>query len=165
MIKYLYSAADDKRLSDGLKLDIVICVVMMVVALTVGITTCNFVTDDNATLLKIINIVVSSVCLCTAVYFILNGIVPKTARRNYIEKMLFSTPISMRGKVIGEGKKITATKQIELIELRILDEEEKEFVLYWDLKKDKPDFIGHVVEFCVVNNRIMGYGDADEASD
>lgn len=165
MIKYLYSNADERKLSNGLKLDIILCVVMIVVAVTVGITTCNLVNDNNATMLKIINIIVSSICLCTAVYFVLNGIIPKTARRNYIETMRCSTPSLICGKVIGDGKKITATKRIELIELRILDEEERESVLYWDLEKDKPNFVGHIVDFYVVNNRIIGYGDDNEASD
>lgn len=164
MKKYLYSESDERKISVKIKKDVFICLGLVVAAIAVGIITCNLVTDDNATMLKIINIIMSSVCLCTTAYFILNRIIPGSAKRDYVERMLYSKSNAIRGKVIGDGKKITAMKRIDLIELRILNAEGKELVLYWDAEIDKPDFVGHIIEFYVVNNKIIGYGDADETS-
>ncbi len=165
MIKYLYSEVDTRELSLKLKRDVFICVILLIVAVTVGIFTCTFVTDDNAMLLKIINIVLSSVCLCITVYFILNRIVPISAKRTYIEKLLHTDPSTVCGKVTDGGKKITAMKRMEFIETCVLNEDGKELILYWDSAIAKPDFVGHTVNFYVVNNKIVGYGDEDEAGD
>lgn len=153
MIKYLYSEADERMLSKSLKADIIICVFLLITAVVVGVFTCHMVNDDNATILKVINIIESSMCLCTTAYFALNRIIPKSAKRTYIEKILDSSPIIVRGKVIGDGKKITVLKRITLIELCIINEEGKESVLYWDSDIVEPDFIGHIIEFYVVNNK------------
>lgn len=163
MIKHLYSKLDERELSVRLKIDVLICVLLLVVAVTVAVITCTMVTDDNAVILEIINIILSAVCLCVIAYFILNRIVPNSAKREYIEKLLRTKPCTVRGKVVGDGKKITAMKRMELIEVCILNEEDEELVLYWDSKIDKPDLVGHIVDFYVINNKIVGYGDVDEA--
>ena len=39
-------------------------------------------------------------------------------------------------------------------------EEGKDWILYLDAEKQTKDLKGHIVEFKVVNNKIVGYGDA-----
>lgn len=160
MTKYLYSRDDVKKLVDELKSDGIRCAVLLAVAVAVAVTTCGVVTDENAMLLKTVNVLVSSVCLCTVVYFILNRILPKRARKNYVEKMQRSTKKTVRCKVMETGKKITAIKYIDLLELVVLSEEGKTQVLYWDLANGEQHFVGHIVEFYVVNNKIIGYGES-----
>lgn len=164
MIKNLYSRDNVKMLSHSLRIDMLICVVLIIVAITVGVITCFFVTDENASLFKVIDIIVSSLCICVAVYFILNRIRPKRARKQYIERMLNSTSKSIRCKVIEIGKKITIEKYINLLELLVVNADGKELILYWDLENAMQNFVGHIVRFCIVNNKIIGYGDADETT-
>lgn len=164
MRTYLFSQADVKRLSSELKSDRLLCAGLMTLAVVFGVITCRLVTDENAMLLKTANILVSSLCLCVVVYRVLNRIIPRKARKNHIEKMLRSSPKALRCKVMKEGKKITAIRYVALTELLVLNEEGKELVLYWDAASGKQNFVGHIVEFYVVNNKIVGYGGANEAS-
>lgn len=164
MIKYLYSRDDLKTLSHSLRIDMLICVMLIIVAITVGVITCFFVTDENASLFKVIDIILSSLCVCITAYFILNRIRPKRARKQYIERMLNSASKSIRCKVIEIGKKITIEKHINLLEFIVINADDKELVLYWDLEDAMQNFVGHIVKFCIVNNKIIGYGDADETT-
>lgn len=160
MMKQLYTTDDVRELSSGIRKFAALCVALVVIAVGAGVASCFFITDANANMLKIINIVFSSACGCTALYFLLNSVIPAHAKKNYAEKMLNSTSKTVRGRVTDKGKRITTVKYKDLAELRLNDEEGKETVLYWDMEKGEPDFVGHIVEFRVVNNKIVGYGDA-----
>lgn len=161
----LYSRADVQKLSSELKKDSLLCASLLSLAALFGIITCRLVTDENAMLLKAVNILVSSLCLCFAVYRVLNRILPRKARKKYIKKMLNAPEKTVRCKVMKEGKRITAIKYVDLTELLVLNEDGKELVLYWDSASGEQKFVGHIVEFSVVNNKIVGYGGANEASD
>lgn len=160
MINMLYSIDDVKTLKSRMWIYGVVCIALVAVAVAVGVVTCFLVNDDNAKWLKIIDIVLTSLCGCVALYLLFNYVTPIRARKNYIEKMLNSTSKTVRGRVTGKGKKITTVKYINLSELRLNDEEGKELILYWDEDVGEQNFEGHVVEFKVVNNKIVGYGDA-----
>ena len=73
--------------------------------------------------------------------------------------MLNSPCKKVRCRVIDNGKDITAVKHITLSEIRLTDENGKERILYWDKQIALPEFASHFVEFEVVNNKIVGYGD------
>lgn len=160
MMNELYTQEDVKNLSARIWKCAAICIGVIVIALGVGITTCFFVTDENAKLLQTINIVLSSLCACVALYFLLNEIMPKRAKKAYVEKMLNSTAKMVRGRVADVGKKVTVVKYVSTYEVRLLDEEGKDWILYLDAEKQTKDLKGHIVEFKVVNNKIVGYGDA-----
>ena len=160
MMKMLYSKDDVQSLKKRMWIYAVVCITVVVIAVGVGVVTCFLVNDDNAKWLKIIDIVFTSLCGCVALYLLFNYVTPIRARKNYIEKMLGSKSKTVRGRVTGKGKKITTVKYINLSELRLNDEEGKEVILYWDEDCGEQNFEGHVVEFKVVNNKIVGYGDA-----
>ena len=160
MMKMLYSKDDVQSLKKRMWIYAVVCITVVVIAVGVGVVTCFLVNDDNAKWLKIIDIVFTSLCGCVALYLLFNYVTPIRARKNYIEKMLGSKSKTVRGRVTGKGKKITTVKYINLSELRLNDEEGKEVILYWDEDCNEQNFEGHVVEFKVVNNKIVGYGDA-----
>lgn len=160
-MKELYTKEQVQKLTLNIRKLAALCIALVVVAIAEGITTCFFVNESNAVLLKIINIVVSSVCLCVALYFLLNGILPVRARKNFISRLLNSPTIKLKGRVIGRGKSMTNVKYIELTELHISDENGKEHILYWDLENGDPDFEGHIIVFDVVNNKIVRYGEAE----
>ena len=160
MMKMLYKNEDVQNLKKRMLIYTVVCIALVVIAIGVGVATCFVVNDDNAKMLKIIDIVLTAVCGCVALYFLFNEVIPTRARKNYIEKMLNSTSKTVRGRVLGKGKKITTVKYVNLSEIRLNDEEGKELILYWDEDNGKQDFEGHIVEFKVVNNKIVGYGDA-----
>lgn len=160
MINMLYTKDDVKTLKSRMWRYAAICIAVVVIAVAVGVITCILVNDSNAKWLKIIDIVLTSLCGCVALYLLFNYVTPIRARKNYIEKMLNSTTKTVRGRVTGKGKKITTVKYINLSELRLNDEEGKEIILYWDEDCGEQNFEGHVVEFKVVNNKIVGYGDA-----
>ena len=156
----LYTKEDVANLKKRMWKYAAICIAVVTVAVAVGVVTCFLVNDSNAKWLKIIDIVLTSLCGCVALYLLFNHVTPIRARKNYIEKMLNSTAKTVRGRVTGKGKKITTVKYINLSELRLNDEEGKEVILYWDEDCNEQNFEGHVVEFKVVNNKIVGYGDA-----
>lgn len=160
MMNELYMQEDVQQLSARIWKYAAVCIGLIVVALGVGITTCFFITDDNANVLQTINIVLSSLCGCTALYFLLNEIMPKRARKAYVEKMLNSTAKTVRGRVAKIGRKVTVVKYVSTYEVQLLDETGKDRILYLDAETQTPDFTGHIVEFKVVNNKIVGYGDA-----
>lgn len=160
MIKQLYAKDDVQNLGSRMWKFAAICIALVVLAVGVGVATCFLITDDNVSMLKTIDILLSCVCGCVALYFLFNGVIPVRARKNYVEKMLNSTARTVRGRVIGKGKKITTVKYINLSELRLNDENGKEVILYWDNDAGEQNFEGHIVEFKVVNNKIVGYGDA-----
>ena len=160
MINMLYTKEDIQSLKKRMWIYAVVCITVVVIAVAVGVVTCFLVNDSNAKWLKIIDIVLTALCGCVALYFLFNYVTPTRARKNYIEKMLNSTTKTVRGRVTGKGKKITTVKYINLSELRLNDEEGKEVILYWDEDCNEQNFEGHVVEFKVVNNKIVGYGDA-----
>lgn len=160
MMNMLYSNEDVANLKKRMWIYTAVCIALVAVAVAVGVATCFLVNDNNAKWLKIIDIVLTSLCGCVALYFLFNGVIPVRARKNYIEKMLNSTTKTVRGRVLGKGKKITTVKYINLSELRLNDEEGKEIILYWDEDIGEQNLEGHVVEFKVVNNKIVGYGDA-----
>lgn len=160
MMKELYTSDDAKCLTARMWKFAAICISLAAVVLGVGIATCFFVNDDNATWLKVLDIVLGSVCGCVALYLLFNGVIPARARRNYINKMLASPSKTVRGKVTGKGKKITVVKHMDFSELHLIDENGKQIILYSDNDTDGYDYEGHVVEFKVVNNKIVGYGDA-----
>ena len=160
MMNMLYSNEDIQSLKKRMWIYGVVCIAVVAVAVAVGVVTCFLVNDNNTRWLKIIDIVLTSLCGCVALYFLFNHVKPLRARKNYIEKMLGSKSKTVRGRVTGKGKKITTVKYINLSELRLNDEEGKEIILYWDEDIGEQNFEGHVVEFKVVNNKIVGYGDA-----
>lgn len=160
MMKMLYTKEDAANLKKRMWIYAAVCIAVVVIAVGVGVVTCFLVNDDNAKLLKFIDIVLTAVCGCVALYFLFNYVTPLRARKNYVEKMVNSTPKTVRGRVLGKGKKITTVKYINLSELRLSDENGKEIMLYWDEEKGEQNFEGHIVEFKVVNNKIVGYGDA-----
>lgn len=160
MIKELYTEGDVKNLSTRVWQYAAVCIGLLVIALGVGIVTCFFVTDENANMLQTIDILLTSICGCVALYFLLNEIMPKRAKKAYVEKMRNSTAKTVRGRVVNIGKKVTVIKYVSTYEVQLLDEEGKELVLYLDAEKQTQDFKGHIVEFKVVNNKIVGYGDA-----
>ena len=65
------------------------------------------------------------------------------------------------GRVFDKGKKITLLKYLKFAELRFTDEEGNERILYWDTDNDEPNFENRIVGFQIVNNKIVGYGDAE----
>ena len=65
------------------------------------------------------------------------------------------------GRVFDKGKKITLLKYLKFAEFRFTDEEGNERILYWDTDNDEPNFENRIVEFQIVNNKIVGYGDAE----
>ena len=160
MMKMLYTKDDVNSLKKRMWIYAAVCIAVVLIAVGVGAATCFLVNDNNAKWLKIIDIVLSSLCGCVALYFLLNYVIPIRARKNYVEKMVNSTPKTVRGRVLGEGKKRTTLKYINLRELHLSDEEGKEILLYWDEDFSGHNFEGHIVEFKVVNNKIVGYGDA-----
>lgn len=160
MMNMLYSKEDVISLKKRMWLSVAISITAVVIAVGVGVVTCFLVNDNNATWLKIIDIVLTSVCCCVALYFLFNYVIPNRARKNYVENMVNSTPNTVRGRVTGMGKKITTIKYIELSELHLCDEYGKEIILYWDSDVGEQNFEGHIVEFKVVNNKIVGFGDA-----
>ena len=156
----LYTKEDVKRLKKRMWKYAAICIAVVAVAVAVGVVTCFLVNDGNAKWLKIIDIVLTALCGCVALYLLFNYVTPIRARKNYIEKMLNSTSKTVRGRVTGKGKKITTVKYINLFEIRLNDEEGKELILYWDEDCGEQNLEGHIFEFKVVNNKIVGYGDA-----
>lgn len=160
MMNMLYSNEDVKNLKKRMWIYAAVCIALVVIAVGVGVVTCFLVNDDNAKWLKIIDIVLTAVCGCVALYFLFNYVIPVRARKKYMEMMLGSTAKTVRGRVTGKGKRITTVKYINLSELRLSDENGKEIMLYWDEENGEQNFEGHIVEFKVVNNKIVGYGDA-----
>ena len=160
MMKMLYSKDDVQSLKKRMWIYAVVCITVVVIAVGVGVVTCFLVNDSNAKWLKIIDIVFTSLCGCVALYLLFNYVTPIRARKNYIEKMLGSKSKTVRGRVTGKGKKITTVKYINLFEIRLNDEEGKELILYWDEDCGEQNLEGHIFEFKVVNNKIVGYGDA-----
>ena len=160
MKKTLYTDEDVRRLRKRIGKYAALCIALVGTAVAVGVTTCFFVTDANAKTLKTVNIVFSAACGCVALYFLFNYLLPARARKNYTEQMLRSTVKTVRGRVAGKGRKITLVKHLSHSELRLYDEAGKEIVLYWDDANGETAFEGHIVEFQVVNNKIVGYGDA-----
>lgn len=159
MTKRLYSKEDVEKLSSLMWKYAALCIALVVIAVNVSVIFCFFVTDDNANMLKNINIILCSVFGCVALYFLFNGVTPVRAKKNYVEKMLNSPCKKVRGRVIDNGKDITAVKHITLSEIRLTDENGKERILYWDKQIALPEFASHFVELEVVNNKIVGYGD------
>lgn len=156
----LYTKEDVVGLKSRMWKFAAICISAVVGAIAIGVVICFLVNDDNAKWLEILNIILTAVCGCVSLYFLFNYVLPIRARKNYIEKMLNSTSKLVRGRVLGKGKKRTAVKHVNLFELRLADEEGKEIILYWDSDIAEKDFNGHIVEFKVVNNKIIGYGNA-----
>ena len=68
---------------------------------------------------------------------------------------------TVRGRVFGKGKKITLVKHLNFSEFRFTDEKGNERILYWDTDNGEPDFGNRIVVFQLVNNKIVGYGDAE----
>lgn len=160
MIKDLYSAEDAKKLGNSIRKYAIIIAALLLCAAAVGVATCFSVNDGNASLFKIVNIIVTSLCFCAALYFFFNEIQPMAARKNFIEKMVNSPGRKFRCRVTRRGKTLTSARHIKLTELQVYDENGKEQILYWDMENGEPDFQGHIVEFKLVGNKIVGYGDA-----
>ena len=161
MMKQLYSEDDVKKLGDKIRKYAVIDIELVILALGVGITICFFVTDSNAKILEAANILFSSVCGCTALYFLLNTILPAREKKLYISRMRRASAKTVRGRVFGKGKKITLVKHLNFSEFRFTDEKGNERILYWDTDNGEPDFGNRIVVFQLVNNKIVGYGDAE----
>lgn len=160
MVKELYSEEDVRELSSGMWKNAALSISLVVAAVAIGVVSCFFVTDANANILKYVNIALSSVCGCVALYVLLNGVAPKKARKNYISKVLDSESELLRGVVTGKGKTRIAAKYIKFCELFLTDEEGNERTIYWDMEIGEPEFEGAAVEFSIVKNKIIGYGDA-----
>ena len=161
MMKQLYSEDDVKKLGDKIRKYTLIDITLVILALGVGITVCFFVSDRNAKILEAANILFSSVCGCTALYFLLNTILPARAKKNYTLRMCRASSKTVCGRVFDKGKKITLLKYLKFAELRFTDEEGNERILYWDTDNDEPNFENRIVGFQIVNNKIVGYGDAE----
>lgn len=161
MVKQLYSEDDIKKLRAEIRKFAAVDIGVVLFALSVGIATCFFVSDSNARILETVDIVLSSVCGCIALYFLFNAILPTRAKKNYISHLLSSDAKTVRGEVLDKGKKITIVKYINSSEISIIDEKGNKRILYWDLDNGEPDFEGQVVGFQVVHNKIIGYGDVE----
>ena len=161
MIKQVYTSDDVKKLNAVIRKFLIIDIALIALALGVGIATCLLVNGDNARVFETIDITLSSVCGCVALYYIFNYIAPVRARKNYIVRVLNSPAKTVRGRVAGKGKRITALKYMIFCELTLFDEEGNERLLYWDIANGEPEFEGHIVELKAVNNKIVAYGDAE----
>lgn len=159
MMKQVYTADDVKKLNFVIRKFLIIAIALVILALGVGIATCFLVNDGNAMVLEIIDIALSSVCGCVAIYFLLNNITPARAKKRYIVKALNSPAKTVRGRVMSKGREITAIKHMKFRELKVYDEEGNERVLYWDTANGEPEFEGHILEFKAVGNKIVAYGD------
>lgn len=156
----LYTEKDLKKLGAQLKKYAIICAVPAAVAVVVGVVVCFFVTEANAAALKTFNIIFSCVGFCAALYVLFNYVLPVKAKKDFVFRMVNSNAKKARGKFVGKGRKITVEKHLTFFEIVIQDASGKEQVLYFDSEIPMPAFEGHVVEFSVVNNKIVGYGDA-----
>ena len=74
MMKELYSSNDIKHLRIRMWKFASVCIALAIIIIGVGVATSFLITDDNASMFKIIDIVLGSVCGCVALYLLLNGV-------------------------------------------------------------------------------------------
>lgn len=153
----LYSYCELEHLIQKKKIYVVISVGVFIVALAVSIVLCFFISDSNATLLQVINIVLCSLGGCTSMFLYFNNILPLKNRQAYVRQIISGNKKSIGCVVIAIGGLITVSKNISAYEITVKTDDEAELLLYWDKEKEIPDIIGKNVSFEIVQNTVFGY--------
>lgn len=154
----LYKAEDVEILKSRVRKYTFLCALVMAVAVAVSVAMCFLVTDENATALKITNILVCCTGSCASLYWILNCILPPYHRAKYVTHLLWGGRRTLRATVTGTGRLITVSKDVLCREINLALAEDCETVLLCDAAYDLPDMRGKEVEFVTVQNKIVGYG-------
>lgn len=140
------------------------CAAVAIFIFTFAICTivCFLVNRNNAVWLKSINIVVSTVGGCVAIYLIFNTVLPLVAQKNDVQWLLYSVRKTIVGIVEITDVQLTVSKHISVRELNVTTENSDKIILYWDNAIPFPNINGKQVVFHVVNNRIVAYGITNE---
>ncbi len=153
----LYSKEQLASFRAAIKRFAVVAIAVVVSCLAVCTAICFFVDRTNASWLKVINVAISAVGGCVALYLLFNGILPLVARKNFVEPLLFSEHKTLVGVVESVGKEFTISKNIRAKELTVKTQDGCSLLLYWDTAMPFPDLEGKQVAFRTVRNCIVAY--------
>lgn len=128
----------------------------------VDITLCVIVDETNVSWIKLVIISLSVICGWSAMFILFNVILPSFARKKYVDGQLNLERRIVYGRVVETEKSnsMTIEKHVKVIELKVVDDDGTENILYWDTTKKIPRFGQNEFQFAVVQNRIAAYGDA-----
>lgn len=157
MMKELYSNEQFEALRSAGKRYIKTAVCMLAVSLAICAAVCFFVDETNATWLKMLNILISGIGGCVALYWLFDRILPSVARQKYLAHLLSAVGAAVAGHVEDTGRDSTVARYISARELKITDDKGRVSLLYWDLGVPLPALDGKYVTFRAVQNRIVAY--------
>lgn len=161
MNKKLYTAEESHALGKIIRRGILGMIGLVVLSIGVGVICLVFANLENKNWMILLNVILSSLCGCFALYLLFETVLPAHYKREYNDEMRNSKGRIVRGLVIKDGKCKTLNRYITFKELWIRDVSGEEKVLYWDISFDDASLLGHVVQFRVVNGKIV---EVEEAS-
>ena len=152
----LYTGEEVTGVRRTLHREILACVLSLAVALVVCVILCFFVTDTNAKLLRNVNITLSSVGGCAALFLLLNIVLPRAARLSVLRQLTGGQPQTLCGTVTGIGGELTLRRGLTVRELTLCAGN-AERTLFWDTEKPCPLTVGTTVTVRTVENTVVGY--------
>lgn len=158
MITELYDKDTLSGFLSSRKKYIILSISVLVFAIVASVLISFFVNDANQIWFEVLNIVVCAFGGWLALFWLFNKILPFNSYIRNLRLLLFSERKKVCGKVERIGKAITVSKNIEMREIIITDEDETQTVLYWDNNLKLPELVGKDVEFYVVQNKVAAYG-------
>lgn len=161
MMQEVYTAEEFALIVSRFKKTVITEIAIILTAIAINVTLCLLVNDANAKWLEWVNIALSVMVGWVAIYLLFNVILPAFARKKYVYRLVSCERIVICGVVESTERTVTIEKNILVRELKVVDGDGNENLLYWDCAKELPAFSGDKeFEFAVVQNRIAAYGDA-----
>ncbi|MDE6372973.1 MAG: hypothetical protein K2L72_00570 [Clostridia bacterium] len=157
MMTELYSDKELRKLKFDLRKYSCIFAAVIIAFAAVCLTLCFFVTENNVTALKAVNITVSIVGGCAALYILFNKILPVNSRKAFTKQIISEPRVVVCGTVTGVGKTITVAKRISAIEIILNAAQGTTLSVLLDCTKDVPEFVGKEVEFITARDKIVAY--------
>lgn len=152
----LFTGEELAHLRRDLHRQILFCILFPAMALVVCVVLCFFVTDENATPLLIVNIVLSSAGGCVSLFWLFNVVSPRAARCARVRELATGASQTVRGTVCGNGGELTLRRGLGTREVILRMEEGGERMLFWDTEKPSPPPVGERVILRVVGSVIVG---------
>lgn len=146
-----------KENSKKLTTYIVICVSIFLVSAGLMVMF-GFLTNDNNYILFIILSCLVSILGGSSIIFIIFEKIRQTYKDNYFYRIITaSSPSTVKGRIVGGGKRITLQKGIKAIEYELLAEE-KRIMVYFNIEISEDTFsIDEKGLFTIQNNFIVAY--------
>ena len=156
MVKEVYSADQLTQLKTEQKKYTRICVLTAVLLAAVCVFLCFLVNRNNAQIIQLGNIVLCTVAGWFVLYLLRNRLQPTQSRIKHFDIWRYGPREQFTGTVLKIEEPVTLQRNVKAYPV-IIQGENGNVQLWWDVNQELPDFGQGSVRFQTVRHQIVAY--------